>query len=562
MAGVLETFYFLFESDASKLEAGLNDANRKTDQLERNLQDTDKTAGMVGGSLMRLAGSFGAALGGMLAFGAVRATIVETAAAMDDLGDEAAAFDLPVEQLSAWSMAATEMDGSQQGFLSSLRSINTSMVAIATTGKGKLLPYLKEMGLSMADVETASKNPLFALEKMADKFKGLSRAEAAGLGEKLGLDQGTINLLSEGREGLALLIAKQKEMGVQTAEQTEQAGKFDLAMKEWNATFTAVKREFVTTLLPPITDFFRTLTKLVGWMTDNKPFVIAFFGSVAAVLIGKYVPAALAAARANWAMLAPYIAAGAAILAFGAIVALVADDLYAFGQGHDSVVGEAAKKWPLVGDAINGVGKSLAILMAATEAYGTLIGETFAGGGTDAVDTFANKIRFMVDEVSQSFPIVGDVFEFVTSLMGEAIFNVVSAWDWLVSKVQRGIELFVAAKNAIGAVIGNMGKSLGFDGTGQGKAGSLPVGMTVDTMTGITKAQQSLSNANTPLMSQTSSSISNSRATTSKTTNVTTGPITVQTQATDGDKVAAEMGKSLKSEMRSAIDDNDDGVLA
>ena len=165
MASVLETFYFLFESDASKLEAGLNDSNRKTNQLERNLRDADKAAGMVGGSLRRLAGSLGAALGGMLAFGAVKATIVETAAAMDDLGDEAAALDIPVDQLSAWSMAATMVDGSQQGFLSSLRSINTGIVAIVTTGKGRMLLFLKEMGLSMADVETASKNPLFALKR-------------------------------------------------------------------------------------------------------------------------------------------------------------------------------------------------------------------------------------------------------------------------------------------------------------------------------------------------------------------------------------------------------------
>jgi hypothetical protein len=554
MAGVLETFYFLFESDASKLEAGLNDANRKTDQLERNLQDTDKAAGMVGGSLMRLAGSLGAALGGMLAFGAVRATIMETASAMDDLGDEAAAFDLPIEEFSAWSMAATMMDGSQQGFIASLKSINTGIVAIATTGKGRMLPFLKEMGLSMADVETASKNPLFALEKMADTFKGLSRAEAAGLGEKLGLDQGTINLLSEGREGLAELIAKQKEMGVQTAEQTEQAGKFDLAMKEWNATFTAVKREFVTTLLPPITDFFRTLTKLVGWMSDNKPFVIAFFGSVAAVLIGKYVPAALAAARANWAMLAPYIAAGAAILAFGAIVALVADDLYAFGQGHDSVVGELAKKWPALGEAIRGTGTGLAWLLAATAAFAGLFVDLIESGPEVALANFTNAINFLVDEFSLKFPKLGLLFESLTVGMQSAIENVAAVFDWLVSKVRAGIELFAKAVSFVDGLHGAIPRALGISVEGVAPAPA--------TVAGITKAQQSLANANTPLMSQTSSSISNSRATTSKTTTVTTGPITVQTQATDGQQVAAELGKSLKSEMRSAIDENDDGVLA
>lgn len=556
MAGVLETFYFLFESDASKLEAGLNDANRKTDQLERNLQDTDKAAGMVGGSLLTMARSLGAALGGLMAFSAVKATILETAAAMDDLGDAAAALDIPVEELSAWSMAATMVDGTQQGFVESLRSINTGIVAIATTGKGRMLPFLKEMGLSMADVETASKNPLFALEKMSDTFRGLTRAEAAGLGEKLGLDQGTINLLSEGRAGLSELIAKQKEMGAQTAEQTEQAAKFDLAMKEWDATFASVKREFVTTLLPPITDFFRTLSKIVSWMSDNRTFVVAFFGSVAAVLVGKYVPAALAAARANWAMLAPYVAAGAAILAFGAVVALVADDLYAFGQGHDSVVGEAAKKWPLVGDAIRGVGTSLSVLMAATEAYGVLVGEVFAGGGVEAVETFSNKIRFAVDEISQLFPTIGITFDLATKVMQRAIEVVMSAWNHFISKVEFGLSVF----SKISSVIGDLNK-ISITGGSNPLLGA-PAALPPETAMGVAKAQQSLANTNTSLMSQTSSSIANSRTNTTKTTNVTTGPITVQTQATDGQQVAAELGKSLKSEMRSAIDESDDGVLA
>ena len=554
MAGVLETFFFVFESDSSKLEEGLDKSSKKTGDLIKDLLDTDKVAGRVGDSLRDVLKKGGAALAGLLAFSAIKATIVETAAAMDDLGDAAAALDIPVDQLSAWSMAATAVDGSQQGFLSSLDSINTGIVAIATTGKGRMLPFLKEMGLSMADVETASKNPLFALEKMADTFKGLSRAEAAGLGEKLGLDQGTINLLSEGREGLALLIAKQKEMGVQTAEQTEQAGKFDLAMKEWNATFTSVKREFVTTLLPPITDFFRTLTKLVGWMSDNKPFVVAFFGSIAAVLVGKYVPAALAAARANWAMLAPYIAAGAAILVFGAIVALVADDLYAFGMGHDSVVGEAAKKWPIVGYAITAVGDRLTWLLAATSAFAGLFVDLIESGPEVALANFADAMGFLVEEFSLKFPKLGLVFESLTIGMQSAIEDVAAVFDWLVNKVQAGIELFAKAGSFVDKTHGALPRALGINIEGAAPA--------TETVAGITKAQQALTNANTPLMSQTSSSISNSRATTSKTTTVTTGPITVQTQATDGQQVAAELGKSLKSEMRSAIDENDDGVLA
>jgi len=559
---ILETFYFLFESDASKLDKGLDEANRKTDKLERNLQQTDKAADMVGGSLMRLAGAAGAALGSLLAFSAVKATIVETAAAMDDLGDRAAEFDIPVEELSAWAMAVTMSDGSQQGFISSLQAINTGMVAIATTGKGRMLPFLKEMGLDMADVKRAAKDPLFALEQMADKFKGLSRAEAAGLGAKIGLDQGTINLLSRGREGVAELIAKQKELGVQTQEQTGRAAKFDETMKEWKATFAEIKREFVSTLLPPITKFFKIMRQLVGWMSDNKPFVIAFFGALAAIIIGTYVPAALTAAAATWLWLGPLLAvvAGAALAA--AAIGLVSDDLYNFMQGNDSVTGEIAKKWPAVGTAIRDAGNSIAYLMALFEAFGTLVGETLAGAGADAVDTFSNKIRFLVDEISQRIPIVGDVFNAVTSAMGEAIFKVVSAWDWLVSKVRRGIEIFMSAVDVIQGLHGIIPRSLGFGAAPAATAGTA-VGMPADTIANMTKGRKIMSATNSPLMSQTSSSIANSSRTTSKTTNVTVQKVEVNApNAVDGQEVGQYMSAGLTGALRGAIDESDDGVVA
>lgn len=560
---ILETFYFLFEADAAKLEKGLDDANRKTDRLERNLQDTDKAAGMVGGSLLKIAGAAGAALGGLLAFSTIKATILETVNAMDDLGDAAAALDIPVEELSAWSMAATMVDGSQQGFIGSLQSINTSMVAIATTGKGKLLPYLKEMGLSMKDVERASKDPIFALEKMADKFQGLSRAEAAGLGAKLGLDQGTINLLSEGRDGLAELIAKQKELGVQTAEQTEKAAKFDLANKEWLATFADIKRGFVTTLLPPITEFFRTMTKLVGWMGDNKPFVIGFFTAIAGVLIGTYAPAAWASARATWALVAPWAAAAVAVALFAVALGLVTDDLYNFMKGNDSVTGEIAKKWPIVGYAIMRIGDNLAWLLGATAAFAKLFVDLIESGPEAALSNFSSAIGFLVDEISLKLPIVGEVFKALTAVMQFNIEGVMVLWNALVRAVQNGIELFNTAKSIIGGMAGLVGGKLGFGDVPTGAPQAAPYAMPADTIANMTKGRQIMSATNSPLMSQTSSSIANSSKTSSKTTTVKIDKIEVNApQATDGDQVASAIGRSLGDQMRGAIDESDDGVAA
>ena len=61
---------------------------------------------------------------------------------------------------------------------------------------------------------------------------------------------------------------------------------------------------------------------------------------------------------------------------------------------------------------------------------------------------------------------------------------------------------------------------------------------------------------------QTSNSIANSNKSINKTTTVQTGPITIQTQATDAQGVAGALGSNLNDQMRQASSSFDDGVEA
>lgn len=610
MSSVLETFFFMFESDADKLDKGIKDSDKQVDKLQKNLQDTDKTAGMVGSSLLKLATSFGAAIGGMLAFSAVKATILETADAMDSLGDSAAALDLPVEELSAWSMAATMMDGTQEGFIASLNQFNVGLNDVATKGKGRLLPFLKEMGLSMADVKRGAKEPLWALQQMSEKFGQLTRSEAAGLGNKLGLDQGTINLLSQGRRGIEEIIKRQKELGVQTAAQTEAAAKLDEQLKENSATYNALKRDFVTAVLPVVTAALEWLRKVTAWATEHKTAVVAFIGGVATVLTAAYLPAMIRAAAATWALIAPFALVALAVIAFGAALALVIDDLWAYLHGQDSVIGEAVKKWPLLGAAIDAVGGVLVALLETARSVFAFFVDLVTQGPEAAIKNFDASMKTLIADIVDRFPAVGRVFQTVTGVMADAmnfvrgvfdsvtggmilaIESVIRVWTWLVDKFTAGIALFKGGLGILNNLAGGAARVLGFEiaspaqkptgATVRGAPGdkvssSSPVPgrgveagrtspaafMPPQTREAVAAGQQQITVTNTPLAAQTSSSISNSSSrTVHKTTNVEVGGITVNTQATDGAQVASALNQELGTQMRGAIDQNDDGVLA
>lgn len=552
---ILETFYFLFEADASKLKEGLDGAKKKGKEVEDQMSHTDKVAAKLGEGIQKLFKSGLGAIAGIVAVNTLRMSIIETADAVDMLNDKAEALDVPVGELDAWGRAALMSGGTTDGFANSLQSINTGIVTLATTGKGKLLPFLKEMGLSMKDVETASKDPMFALLKMSDQFAKLSRTEAAGLGAKLGLDQGTINLLSLGRAGVEELVRKQKEFGVVTEEQAEKAAKFNDTMDEWSAQFGTVKREIVTTLLPPLTDFLRMLTRLVGWMNENKPFVIGFFTAVAGVLIGKYAPAALAAARATWAMVAPWALAAAGVALFAIALGLVVDDLYNFQKGNDSVIGRLSERWPIIGIAIKGVGTSLTWLLAAVDAFATAFGVLIEQGPEAAINSLKDSLGFLLDEVKLVVPGADSAFKFLSENIGGYFRFITDMWSAFIDKVMEGLALTKKIGDYVNGLFGTSGS----------KSPALPsdIQSAQDrNMANISRGNSIIAATSTPLASQTSSSIANSSRTTNKTTTVNTGPITVQTQATDGKQVAAALGSELKGQMRGAIDENDDGVLA
>lgn len=551
MPSVLETFYFLFEADASKLVDGMKKAQKEAEKTEDQLKKTDDLAVRIGESFQDFIKKGGAALLGFLAVRSVASAFTETADEIDLLNDRAESLSLDPGDLQAWSRAALMSGGTADGFAGSLETLNIGIVALATTGKGKLLPFLKEIGLSLTDVKTASRDPLFALLKMSERFSTLSKTEAAGLGAKLGLDRGTINLLSMGREGLEELIKKQREFGVVTVDQAEKAAKFNDTLDEWRLQFDTVKREFVITLLPPITDFFKLLTKVVGWMNDNKTFMIGFFTAVAGVLIGLYAPAVWTAAAATWALVAPYAAIAIAIGVFALALGLVVDDLYAFGQGHDSVVGEVSKKWPLLGALITATGERITWLLAAIEAFATLFVELFSEGPETAIFNFSESIRYLVGVVSEQMPIVGEVFDALTTAMQFGIELVAKAWDMLIASFKSGASL-------LSDIIDWFGKANEISITG----GTKPLfGPSAQSVADAQAGSRILASTNTPIASQTSTSISNQGPRTVHKT-VQTGPITVQTPAADGERVAADLGRSLNSQMRAAIDDSDDAVLA
>ena len=342
MAGsLLETFLILFETDASEVRRGAEDAERSVDDLEDSIEGADDTATELGASFGEMAKQAGLALLALVSISAAREGLVNTAASVDALGKFSDRLGVSVEDVDAWGGAVESAGGTVEGFRASIDSLNEKLVETAIKGQGEIIPFFAQMGIAIVDANGRARSTLDILPQLSDAFQSLNRQESAAIGKKLGLDNATILLLQEGRVKLDELIERQRSLGVVTKEQAILAAEFNNQLGFMGRAFDTVGRLIAIELLPFITKFIMLTTDVVIFLKNNKAFAVSFFGAIAAVITALLIPALIKAVV----LIAPFLGIAAAVTAVAAAFALAADDIYNFVQGNDSAIGELVKKW-------------------------------------------------------------------------------------------------------------------------------------------------------------------------------------------------------------------------
>lgn len=339
MGNVLETFYIMFASNADELDKGAKEAKGIVDKLDESLASTDKRTQALGTGLVRMAGMATAALGAVVGFGAVLHGVLSTANMANELLDLSNAIGVSVEDLSAWSMAVSKSGGTAQDFQNDIKGIATDMAQISVTGKSKLLPFFRELGVSVTDSSGHVKKAIDLLPELADAFSKVSPEQALGLGQKLGLSQGTIMLLQQGRREVEAVIDRQKELGVVTTKQAEIAKRYNDTVQDTAHSYRTLTMTIGSAILPAMTWFFEVVQSGIMFLIEHKDLAVGFFIALAGAVMAYAVPAFITLAAATLPIWGP-IAAGVAIVgALAAAFALLYEDVMIFVKGGDSLIG-------------------------------------------------------------------------------------------------------------------------------------------------------------------------------------------------------------------------------
>lgn len=432
---ILDTFFFMFQADTTGVEKGVKSGDDAAKKLKVTLDDVDLSANKLAENFVKMGKNAVGALAGVLALGAVKALVNDTAAHTAAIALQARAIGVNVEQMNAYQHAVQLMGGSADEAAHTLSSLRDRFVEMSRFGAmiGPDAFMFRQLGLSAKDMRDSIKDPTIALGKLAEKFQTLNSTQQLYIGKKLGLDQGTIALLAQGRRSFDEMIAKQKELGVVTQQQAEASMKYKVAQTELGITFETVKREIVTALLPAFTWLVKGLGDGLQWMREHKAVAIGLFAAIGAVVATVLVPPLITAAGAMWAFIAPILAAAAPFIALGLAIGLVIDDIEKFRAGQKSLIGEIDQKWPGAGKVIIGVFdtmkaelKGFLVICQSVWDYFAALLEFFATvitkGPSAALDTLNQKTK-------QIFNNLTDAFKGVFGGLGEVWDGVKQIWS-------------------------------------------------------------------------------------------------------------------------------------
>ena len=538
---LLDTLLLVFKADTSQADAGLDSARKKSDDLIDSIRDADAAAGKAGASLKAMAAG---ALGGLAAAFSVSAAISGAFARADNIRaieQTSDAIGAAIENVDAFGKAAEAMGGDAQGARDSLTDMAEKMGEAMSDVESGASKAFKSLGISLKSADGSTKDAISGMLDLASAVEGLDRSAAVFKIKELGItDNRTVEMILKGRQELERMLRVQKEQGVVTKEAAENARKLTEATGSLKNSMSNAGNSFLDSIIPALTKVIEWLGKGVSWMTDNKDFVIGFFGAISAAVVTYYLPAMISAATATIAATLPFIGIAAAIAAASALFAIIYDDVVNFVAGNDSFIGQISEKYPIVGETV------LWLIGAFKQLFDMLIigaqqiGDFVAAGFQQVIA----GIKAAIDYLIEAYGAIQGFVDNSLSAFQSMADGISAIFSFIVDTVKSSMSFVTAGIDKIKSGVSGVAGFFGFGDSSDamGSAGQ-QLGMA----------------AGAPSNGVTSSAISN-LASTSSESNVQVGSVVIQTQATDAQGISKDVGSELQNQLKNLEHESATGV--
>lgn len=280
MTTIIDSLVVTLGLDASGFKKGEKSTG---DALENLKSKSGKTGKSVQSDASKSAQSFAKFRNEILAIatafvsvGAVRSFTDRITTSDAAIGRMAKNIGMTTEDLTTWTMAADKAGGTADGMAGSIKGLVERVQQFALTGEGgESFKYFTGQGVQLVDQLTGKLRPMNdILLESADALGKMSPTQAQAWGKGMGFDEGTVNVLMQGRGAVEKLISSQRKLAVVNDKDAKQAAERQQAWAKVSNTLENAGRIIINDLQPTIQEL---ASDFEAWIKKVDPKEVEHF---------------------------------------------------------------------------------------------------------------------------------------------------------------------------------------------------------------------------------------------------------------------------------------------
>lgn len=366
MATLIDTLLVSLKLDSASFAADAKKATNENDRLSKSIdslndvlgdvnetlkgtkeqqkkakEQTDEFAKSVNNGIKALATLFST----ILVSSGLQKLIDDTAKANDQLNFMSKNLGVNATTVKRWQGAAEMAGGSAEGMAASMGGLSKSLWDLATMGDTSILPYFNALNVGVMKNSGELRNLDDILLDVADSLSQMSRPQAYNFAKNMGFDEGTINMLLQGRKEVEEYLALQKDIVVSSEQELEISRQLNkqnaLVGQQWEG----LKTLLANYVIPYALKFSELVSGFLNYLNKNRDTAVMVFKAMGAVIGITLIPLVLKAAAAFLGMFGAIGLMPAALLLLAGGLWLLYDDFKKWKEGGESLLGEYWKKW-------------------------------------------------------------------------------------------------------------------------------------------------------------------------------------------------------------------------
>lgn len=274
------------------------------EQQKKSKEQADKFAKSINNGVKALTGLFSA----LLVSSGLQKLIDDTAKANDQLNFLSKNLGMSSDSVKAWQGAAALSGGSAEGMSASLSTLNKAMYDLVTVGDTSILPYFNALGVSVVKSDGQLRGMNDILLDLSDSMSSMSRPQAYNLAKHLGFDDGTINMLLQGRQEIERQLALQREIYTSSERELAVSRKLNETQTLVNRQWEGLKTIIGNYLAPYFLKFSEIVQGFFGYLNQHRDVAIKLFKGLSVIIGVSLIPLAIKAGSAFLGMFAHCLA--------------------------------------------------------------------------------------------------------------------------------------------------------------------------------------------------------------------------------------------------------------